>query len=154
MPHRGTEPASAACRFGALPTELHPLPSQPVSSIFPCSPLPSGTWETLGLSIRRCCLPTSSSVCLVSLPLYCSKLQCSTIQRGTILTSGLLSVPSMIARPTSNPSSHQPTRPPIYQPTYPLTHIPTILPLTHPPTYPPINLPTQPWAHQSTVPIH
>ena len=29
--------------------------SQPVSSIFPCSPLPSGT----------CCLPTYSSVCLV-----------------------------------------------------------------------------------------
>ena len=25
--------------------------SQPVSSIFPCSPLPSGTWRTLGLSV-------------------------------------------------------------------------------------------------------
>ena len=24
--------------------------SQPVSSIFPCSPLPSGTWRTPGLS--------------------------------------------------------------------------------------------------------
>ena len=39
--------------------------SQPVSSIFPCPPPPSGTWRTPGLSIPRCCLPTSSSVCLV-----------------------------------------------------------------------------------------
>ena len=38
--------------------------SQPVSSILPCYPLPSGTWRTLGLSIPLCCLPTSSSVCL------------------------------------------------------------------------------------------
>ena len=37
---------------------------QPLSSIFPCSPLPSGTWWTPGLSIPWCCLPTSSSVCL------------------------------------------------------------------------------------------
>ena len=43
--------------------------SQPVSSIFPCSPLPSGTWRTPGLSIPWCCLSTSSSVCLVFLPL-------------------------------------------------------------------------------------
>ena len=43
--------------------------SQPVSSIFPCSPLPSGTWWTLGLSIPWCCLSTSSSVCLVYFPL-------------------------------------------------------------------------------------
>ena len=34
-------------------------------SIFPCSPLPSGTWRTPGLSVPRCCLPTSSSICLV-----------------------------------------------------------------------------------------
>ena len=40
--------------------------SQPVFSIFPCSPTPSGTWRTPGLSIPWCCLPTSSSVC--SLP--------------------------------------------------------------------------------------
>ena len=26
LPHRGTEPASAACRYDALPTELHPHP--------------------------------------------------------------------------------------------------------------------------------
>ena len=39
--------------------------SQQVSSIFPCSPLPSGTWRTPRLPIPRCCLPTSSSVCLV-----------------------------------------------------------------------------------------
>ena len=43
--------------------------SQPVFSIFPCSPLPSGTWWTPGLSIPWCCLPTSSSVCLVFFPL-------------------------------------------------------------------------------------
>ena len=43
--------------------------SQPVSSIFPCSPLPSGTWRTPGLSIPWCCLPTCSSVCLVFFPL-------------------------------------------------------------------------------------
>ena len=42
--------------------------SQPVSSIFPCSPLPSGTWRTPGLSIPWCCLPTPSSVCLVFSP--------------------------------------------------------------------------------------
>ena len=35
---------------------------KPVSPIFPCSPLPSGTWRTPGLSIPWCCLPTSSSV--------------------------------------------------------------------------------------------
>ena len=36
---------------------------------FPCSSLPSGTCRTPGLSIPRCCLPTSSSVCLVFFPL-------------------------------------------------------------------------------------
>ena len=43
--------------------------SQPVSSIFPCSSLPSGTLQTPGLSIPWCCLPTSASVCLVFFPL-------------------------------------------------------------------------------------
>ena len=42
---------------------------QSVSSIFLCSLMPSGTWRTPGLSIPWCCLPTSSSVCLVFLPL-------------------------------------------------------------------------------------
>ena len=42
---------------------------QPVFSIFPCSPPPSGTLQTPGLSIPWCCLPTSSSVCLVFFPL-------------------------------------------------------------------------------------
>ena len=48
-----------------------PMISQPVFSlsIFLCSPLPSGTWRTLGLSISCCCLPTSSCVCLVFLSL-------------------------------------------------------------------------------------
>ena len=39
------------------------MTTQPVSSIFLRSPLPSGTRRTLGLSIAWCCLPTSSSVC-------------------------------------------------------------------------------------------
>ena len=43
--------------------------SQPVSSIFPCSQLPSGTWRTPVLSIPWCCLPTSSSVCFAFFPL-------------------------------------------------------------------------------------
>ena len=34
-----------------------------------CSPLPSGTWRNLGLSIPWCCPPTSFSVCLVFFPL-------------------------------------------------------------------------------------
>ena len=38
---------------------------QPVFSIFPCSPLPSGTCRTPGLSIPWCCLPTSSFVRLL-----------------------------------------------------------------------------------------
>ena len=42
---------------------------QPVSSIFPCSPLPSGTCRTPGLSIPWCCLLTSSFVRLVFFPL-------------------------------------------------------------------------------------
>ena len=42
---------------------------QPVSSIFPGSPLPSRTWRTPGMSIPWCCLPTSSSVWLVLFPL-------------------------------------------------------------------------------------
>ena len=42
---------------------------QPVFSIFPCSPLLSGTCRTPGLSIPWCCLLTSYSVCLVLFPL-------------------------------------------------------------------------------------
>ena len=45
---------------------------QPVSSIFPCSPLPSVTWQSPGLSIPWCCLPISSSVCLVFSPFHCA----------------------------------------------------------------------------------
>ena len=41
-----------------------------VPSIFPCSPLLSGTWWTPGLSIPWCCCPlTSFSACLVFFPL-------------------------------------------------------------------------------------
>ena len=42
---------------------------QPFFSTFPCSPLPSGTCWTPGLSIPWCCLPASSSVCHVFFPL-------------------------------------------------------------------------------------
>ena len=55
-----------------LPARVDGAPrmiSQPASSNFPCSPLPSGTWWTPGLSIPWCCLPTSSSVCLFFFPL-------------------------------------------------------------------------------------
>ena len=45
------------------------MTSQPVSSIFVCSSLLSGTWRTQGLSVPWCCLPTSFSVCLVFFPL-------------------------------------------------------------------------------------
>ena len=41
---------------------------QPVFSIFLCSSLSSGTWRTPSVSIPWCCLPTSSSVCLVFFP--------------------------------------------------------------------------------------
>ena len=44
--------------------------SQPVSCIFLCSPLPSVTWRTPGLSIPWYGLPTSSSVCLVFFPSF------------------------------------------------------------------------------------
>ena len=44
------------------------MTSQTVSSIFFCSSLPSGTFWTPGLSSPWCCLPTSSSVCLVFFP--------------------------------------------------------------------------------------
>ena len=37
---------------------------KPVFSIFPCSPVPTETCRTPGLSIPWCCHPTSSSVCL------------------------------------------------------------------------------------------
>ena len=46
------------------------MTSQPVSSIFLSSPLPSGTWQTQGLSIPWCCLSTSVSVSLVSFPFH------------------------------------------------------------------------------------
>ena len=42
---------------------------QTVFSIFPCSPLPSRTCRTPGLSILWCCLPTSSFVRHVFFPL-------------------------------------------------------------------------------------
>ena len=41
------------------------ITSRPISHIFLCSPLPSGTWRTPGLSIPWYCLLTSFRVCLV-----------------------------------------------------------------------------------------
>ena len=49
------------------------ITSQPVSSIFLCSPLPSGSWQTPGLFIPWCCLPTSFTVCLVFFPPFTVK---------------------------------------------------------------------------------
>ena len=72
------EALSLLLTFATLSSLIYPLTmrvvgapqmiSQPVSSILPCSPLPSGTWRPPGLSIP-CCLPISSSVCLVFFPL-------------------------------------------------------------------------------------
>ena len=45
--------------------------SQTLCSTFPCSPLPSRTWRTTGLSISWYCLPTSSSA-LSSSPVHCA----------------------------------------------------------------------------------
>ena len=47
------------------------MSSQPVSSIFPCSPLPSGIWRITGPSIPCCCLPTSSLSALSFSPFHC-----------------------------------------------------------------------------------
>ena len=67
-------PISASLVLSAVIIIINPLTArvvgapqmtlQPVLSIFPCSPLPSGTYRTQGLSIPWCCRPTSSSVCL------------------------------------------------------------------------------------------
>ena len=46
--------------------------SQPVSSSYVCSPLPSATLLNSGLSISWWCLPTSSSFCLDFFPLSTS----------------------------------------------------------------------------------
>ena len=69
----------ATCHYHMLIIIIYPVTTkvvgapqiilQPVSSIFPCSPLPSGTRWTPGLSIPWCCLPTCSSVCLIFFPL-------------------------------------------------------------------------------------
>ena len=48
------------------------MSSQPVSSIFLCSPLPSGTWRTPGLSIPFCCLPTTFLFALSSSHFHCA----------------------------------------------------------------------------------
>ena len=67
--------------------------SQPVSSIFPCSPLPPGTWRTPGLSIPWWCLPPSSSVCLVFFPLSL----CWQEGFGQTLWTGDMTVPLQFA---------------------------------------------------------
>ena len=52
---------------------------QPVPSIFPCSPLPSGTWRNTGLSIPRCCLPQL----FLCLPLSSSPFHCAFTSSGS-----------------------------------------------------------------------
>ena len=64
-----TQPASRCRSEYTFVLPLNCLISQPVHSIFPCSPLPPWTWRTPGLSIPWCYLPTTSSVCLVFLTL-------------------------------------------------------------------------------------
>ena len=60
---------------------------QPVFSIFPCSPLPSGTCRTPGLSIPWCCLPTSSLSALSSSPFHCAfHIHCEYFRLGTLIS--------------------------------------------------------------------
>ena len=78
--------------FGALQ-----IISQPVSSIFLCSPLPSGTWQTPGLFIPWCYLPTSSSICLVIFTLsVCHKLPCMSLCMRCVVSCGNTSFPWLI----------------------------------------------------------
>ena len=48
------------------------MASQPVFSIFPCSPLPSGTWQTPGLSIPDVVFLPLPLSALSSFPFYCT----------------------------------------------------------------------------------
>ena len=57
-------PFTFTCTLAAGVVGAPQMTVQPVSSIFPCSPLPSGTLRTAGLCIPWCFLPTSSSICL------------------------------------------------------------------------------------------
>ena len=61
------------------------MTSQPVSSMSLCSPLPPGTWWTLGLSIPWCCLPNASSVCRVIFTLshFPERQFCPDLMNGT-----------------------------------------------------------------------
>ena len=47
LPHRGIEPASAACRSDALATELHPPPADWLSLHLPSPPTPTKDTPTL-----------------------------------------------------------------------------------------------------------
>ena len=63
--------------FTARVVGVPQVTSLPVSSICFCSPLPSGTWRSPGLSIPWCYLPTPFSVCLVFFPfLLCLAIWC------------------------------------------------------------------------------
>ena len=78
-PHASARQMSISFIFSLIIIIINPLTArvvgapqmilQPVFSIFPWSPLPSGTCRTPGLSIPWCCLPTSSFVRLVFFPL-------------------------------------------------------------------------------------
>ena len=69
------------------------MTSQPVPSVFLCSPPPAGTWRTPGLSISWCCLRTSSSVCLFFFPLSLCPASCF----GQIWWMGDMSIPLQFA---------------------------------------------------------
>ena len=56
--------------------------SQPVSSIFPCSPLPSGTWRTQACpSFRDVVFPPLALSAFVAIEFYCKALKFKTHER-------------------------------------------------------------------------
>ena len=71
---------------------------------FPCSPLPSGTWRTPGLSIPWC-LPTSSAVCLVFVPLSLCLARCfwSDLMNGRHFHATSVCVSTMVRRSLYGP---------------------------------------------------
>ena len=76
---------------------------QPVFSFFPCSPLPSGTCRTPGLSIPWCCLPTSSFVpdCTPVIP--CSSPAGHRVAPSAVPTPSTASAPGQSVSPTVTP---------------------------------------------------
>ena len=63
LPQRGIEPASAACRYDALPTELHPRPHWVVLT------------EGMATKAARTTLTTLTSNCGCVLFIYCGAVE-------------------------------------------------------------------------------